>query len=112
MEEVLDLGFGKCKLQLQVPEKGSLQKPEQLIGKNICTSFTALAEAYFRKLEEQEDKQSQANGTSTNGSKDSATSQKKLRTNIKYLGGSVEAACALGVADGIVDLVGEFHIIP
>lgn len=23
-----------------------------------------------------------------------------------YLGGSVEAACALGVADGIVDLVG------
>lgn len=29
----------------------------------------------------------------------------KLRTNIKYVGGSVEAACALGVADGIVDLV-------
>ena len=28
-----------------------------------------------------------------------------LRTRIKYVGGSVEAACALGVADGIVDLV-------
>ena len=31
----------------------------------------------------------------------------KLKTRIKYVGGSVEAACALGVADGIVDLVGE-----
>ena len=30
-----------------------------------------------------------------------------LRTRIKHMGGSVEAACALGVADGIVDLVGE-----
>ena len=29
----------------------------------------------------------------------------KLKTVIKYVGGSVEAACALGVADGIVDLV-------
>jgi len=27
------------------------------------------------------------------------------RTSIEYLGGSVEAACALGLADGIVDLV-------
>ncbi|KAI4785382.1 ATP phosphoribosyltransferase, partial [Aureobasidium sp. EXF-8845] len=44
------------------------------------------AEVYFRELE---------------GKKEG----EKLDTHIKYVGGSVEAACALGVADGIVDLV-------
>lgn len=92
--EVLDLDFGKCSLQVQVPQKGDLAKPEDLIGKNVVTSFTNLAERYFRQLE---DEQSGA----TNGDAKDA----KLKTNIKYVGGSVEAACALGVADGIVDLV-------
>jgi ATP phosphoribosyltransferase len=93
---VLDLDFGKCDLQVQVPQKGSLAKPEDLIGKNVVTSFTNLAERYFRKLEAE-----QAGGE-PNGE---ANGQAKLKTNIKYVGGSVEAACALGVADGIVDLV-------
>ncbi len=101
VREILDLGFGMCKLQVQVPEKGSVDRPEQLIGKNIVTSFTQLAEQYFRNLEAQHPQStSQMNG-------DSGT---KLRTNIKWLGGSVEAACALGVADGIVDLVGKLII--
>jgi ATP phosphoribosyltransferase len=79
-----------------VPQKGEASKPEDLIGKNVVTSFTNLTEQYFRKLEAE-----QAGSTigETNGEKS------KLRTNIKYVGGSVEAACALGVADGIVDLV-------
>lgn len=93
---MLDLGFGKCDLQVQVPAKGNLAKPEDLIGKNVVTSFTNLAEQYFRKLEAEQA------GNATNGE---ANGQTKLRTNIKYVGGSVEAACALGVADGIVDLV-------
>jgi ATP phosphoribosyltransferase len=86
VEEVLDLDFGRCKLQIQVPEKGEFQDAKSLVGKNICTSFTNLAEVYFRELE---------------GKK----AGEKLDTHIKYVGGSVEAACALGVADGIVDLV-------
>ncbi|KAF2134151.1 ATP phosphoribosyltransferase [Dothidotthia symphoricarpi CBS 119687] len=94
--EVLDLGFGKCDLQVQVPSKGGLEKPEDLIGKNVVTSFTNLAERYFRRLEAEQA------GDATNGE---ANGQTKLKTNIKYVGGSVEAACALGVADGIVDLV-------
>ena len=98
VKEIMDLGFGMCKLQVQVPEKGDVTRPEQLIGKSIVTSFTQLAEQYFRNLESQ---QAQSNGQ-MNG--DSVT---KLRTNILYVGGSVEAACALGVADGIVDLVGK-----
>ena len=88
----------RCKLQVQVPEKGNIDRPEQLVGKNIVTSFTKLSENYFRNLESgQPQSTNQMNGVSGN----------KLRTRIKYVGGSVEAACALGVADGIVDLVGK-----
>ena len=94
VEQILDLDFGKCSLQVQVPQKGNITKPEDLIGKNIVTSFTNLTEQYFRELEAK-----QAGGE-VNG-------EAKLKTRIKYVGGSVEAACALGVADGIVDLVGE-----
>jgi ATP phosphoribosyltransferase len=86
VEEILDLGFGGCKLQVQVPQKGDITEAKQLIGRNVVTSFTALTEAFFRGLE----------GTQPG---------EKLQTKIKYVGGSVEAACALGVADGIVDLV-------
>jgi ATP phosphoribosyltransferase len=88
VEELLDLDFGKCKLQVQAPAKGSCESPEQLIGKTVVTSFTNLAAKYFRELEA---KMNTGAG----------------QTTIKYVGGSVEAACALGVADGIVDLVGK-----
>ncbi|KAF3406951.1 ATP phosphoribosyltransferase [Talaromyces pinophilus] len=88
--EVLDLGFGGCKLQVQVPEKGDIREAKQLVGKNVVTSFTALSTQFFAGLE----------GVTERGG--------SLKTKIKYVGGSVEAACALGVADGIVDLVGMF----
>lgn len=91
-EEVMDLGFGACKLQVQVPEKGQYVEPKDLIGKNVGTSFVHLAEEYFANLESEKE--------GVDGQR------KKLRTNIIELSGSVEAACALGVADGIVDLVG------
>ncbi|PBP19589.1 ATP phosphoribosyltransferase [Diplocarpon rosae] len=93
-EEVLDLGFGSCKLQVQVPEKGQYIKPSDLVGKNIGTSFVHLAEDYFARLE------AEAAIGESNGDK-----PRKLKTKIIELSGSVEAACALGVADGIVDLV-------
>ncbi|OWP06962.1 ATP phosphoribosyltransferase [Marssonina coronariae] len=93
-EEVMDLGFGSCKLQVQVPEKGQYVEPSDLIGKNIGTSFVHLAEDYFARLE------AEAAIGESNGDK-----PRKLKTKIIELSGSVEAACALGVADGIVDLV-------
>ncbi|THV51325.1 hypothetical protein BGAL_0115g00270 [Botrytis galanthina] len=89
--EIMDLGFGACKLQVQVPEKGPYAKPSDLIGKNIGTSFVSLSEEFFRALE------AEAEGGAVAG--------RKLKTKIIELSGSVEAACALGVADGIVDLV-------
>jgi ATP phosphoribosyltransferase len=59
--ELLDLEFGRCKLQVQVPEKGDIETPQQLVGRNVVTSFTALSEKYFRDLES---KAQQANGES------------------------------------------------
>ncbi|KAM0322898.1 hypothetical protein ACHAQA_009240 [Verticillium albo-atrum] len=93
---VMDLGFGACKLQVQVPEKGGYATTEDLVGKTIGTSFSGLAAEHFARLEL--GLEGQPNG------EDFAT-PKKMRTKIIELSGSVEAACALGVADGIVDLV-------
>ncbi|CAD6502306.1 BgTH12-02541 [Blumeria graminis f. sp. triticale] len=92
-EEIMDLGFGTCKLQVQVPEKGEYVKSSDLIGKNIGTSFVHLAEDYFLKLESEATE------------KDEKDPKSSLKTKIIELSGSVEAACALGVADGIIDLV-------
>ncbi|KAG0169753.1 ATP phosphoribosyltransferase (ATP-PRTase) (ATP-PRT) [Apophysomyces sp. BC1034] len=81
--EIMPLGFGKCRLCVQVPVKGEFQTLESLVGKRIVTSFDGFARTVFEKL----DKES--------GNK----------TTINYVSGSVEAACALGLADGIIDLV-------
>ncbi|KAF8242605.1 HisG-domain-containing protein [Wilcoxina mikolae CBS 423.85] len=110
VEELLDLGFGRCKLQVQVPENGEYENPSQLIGKNICTSFIGLAGEYFEKLErevgkEKEKEKKELLEVEVKGGARSGSSMGRLATKIKYVGGSVEAACALGVADGIVDLV-------
>ncbi|KAF2863565.1 putative ATP phosphoribosyltransferase His1 [Piedraia hortae CBS 480.64] len=82
-EELLDLEFGRCKLQVQVPQQGDIQSVEALVGKRVATSFTALSHQYFGRLE----------------------GSNQPKTLIRPLSGSVEAACALGLADGIVDLV-------
>ncbi|KAL8634846.1 MAG: hypothetical protein Q9226_009425, partial [Calogaya cf. arnoldii] len=93
MRGIMDLGFSPCKLQVQVPEDDQFQSPTDLIGRNIETSFVHLAEQYFRELE-----QNEAEGGE-------ACCHGRSKTNIIELSGSVEAAYALGVADGIVDLV-------
>jgi ATP phosphoribosyltransferase len=91
--EVLELGFGKCKLQVQVPERSGIKDVKELLGKKIATSFEVLSGQYFGGLDEEA------------GLKDGK------KTLVEYVGGSVEAACALGVADGIVDLVGTPHFL-
>ncbi|KAH7913353.1 hypothetical protein BJ138DRAFT_1059212 [Hygrophoropsis aurantiaca] len=85
--EIQRLGFGKCALQVQAPESGAIKTVQDLAGKRVVTSFEVLAGAYFDKI----DNELQLTGDN--------------RTKIQYVGGSVEAACALGLADGIVDLV-------
>ncbi|KAF9511169.1 hypothetical protein BS47DRAFT_1299245 [Hydnum rufescens UP504] len=89
VNEVLKLGFGKCKLQVQVPEHGTIQSVEDLAGKRVATSFSNIGGGYFREV-------------------DRRVGEERgmlVETKIEYVGGSVEAACALGLAEGIVDLV-------
>lgn len=86
VEDLLDLNFGNCKLQIQVPTDGPYHDPKQLIGKTVVTSFTNLATEYFARLE-------------------GKNPGEPLATTIKFVSGSVEAAVALGVGDAIVDLV-------
>jgi ATP phosphoribosyltransferase len=81
--ETLRLGFGKCTLQVQVPDKGPVQSVDQLAGKRIVTSFEVLAGRFFTSIDER------------------AGLVGDARTSIEYVGGSVEAACALGLADAI-----------
>lgn len=81
--EVQRLGFGKCALQVQVPETGTIKTVEDLVGKRVVTSYEVLAAEYFDRLDER----LQLTG--------------EHKTKIEYVGGSVEAACALGLADGI-----------
>lgn len=86
VELLMDLGFGNCKLQLQVPVKGEFNAKEQLVGKTIVSLFTRLTTEYFMQIE-------------------GVLAPSELKTRIRHVGGSVEASCALGIADGIVDLV-------
>lgn len=108
VEQIMDLGFGKCSLCVQVPEGGKFDRPDQLVGRNVVTSFTNLAQKYFMGLEGKQGEHVLNGEIVMDG--DNVVDRSQMKTAIKYVGGSVEAACALGVADGIVDLVGEYLV--
>lgn len=77
------------------------------MGKRIATSFVGLSKKYFEGLEAKvakvvDDGKEWMNGDGGEGK------GKEMQTSVLPLGGSVETACALGAADGIVDLVGKF----
>lgn len=75
----LELGMGRCKLALCVPDESDVQSPAQLAGKRVATSFPNVTKKYLK--EHQAD------------------------VHLVNLGGSVEIMITLGVADAIVDLV-------
>lgn len=77
--ERLDLGVGQCRLAVCVPEDSPIQKPSELAGCRIATSFPHNTEAYLKRH--------------------GATA------HLVVLSGSVEVMIALGVAEAIVDLV-------
>jgi ATP phosphoribosyltransferase len=75
----LELGVGKCKLALCVPEDSGITSPSQLHGKRIATSFPNITKKYLK--------------------------EHNADVHLVELGGSVEIMVTLGVADAIVDLV-------
>lgn len=93
-------------MQVQVPREAS-GDPRELVGKRIATSFVGLSKKYFEGLEAKaaEDRKEQMNGDGGEGN------GREMKTSVLPLGGSVETACALGAADGIVDLVGGYLIL-
>jgi ATP phosphoribosyltransferase len=79
LDNRLSLGLGNCRLAFCVPEDSNIQKPADLAGSRIATSFPSVTERYLAKH--------------------------KVAGHIVQLTGSVEVMIALGVADAIVDLV-------
>jgi ATP phosphoribosyltransferase len=76
--EVIPLDMGHCRIVVAVPENGTVQKPSDLHGKTIATSFPRLAETFFGKH--------------------GATPR------FVEVGGSCEAMVPLGLAEAIVDI--------
>jgi hypothetical protein len=51
LKEELNLGFGKYRLQVQVPERGAIINPFRLVGETIAISITGPTKLYFASLE-------------------------------------------------------------
>jgi ATP phosphoribosyltransferase len=83
VQRVMDLGFGKCRLCVQAPVAKGIKDVKELAGKRIVTSFPVLTKKFFDPLDQ----------------------ELGVTTSIRFVSGSVEAACGLGLADAVVDLV-------
>lgn len=75
----MQLGVGRCKLAICVPTNSPYQKPADLAGKRVATSFPRTTERFLK--------------------------QHDAPVHLVDLNGSVEIMISLGVADAIVDLV-------
>jgi ATP phosphoribosyltransferase len=75
----MQLGVGRCKLAICVPTNSPYQKPADLAGKRVATSFPKTTERFLK--------------------------QHDAPVHLVDLNGSVEIMISLGVADAIVDLV-------
>ena len=77
--ELLDLGFGQCRLIVGVRDESTIKEPSQLVaGARVATSFPNLAVRFFQSL--------------------------KIPIQVVSVSGAAEIAPHLGVADVIVDL--------
>eukprot|EP00316_Scyphosphaera_apsteinii_P011583 CAMPEP_0119323198 /NCGR_PEP_ID=MMETSP1333-20130426/60256_1 /TAXON_ID=418940 /ORGANISM="Scyphosphaera apsteinii, Strain RCC1455" /LENGTH=737 /DNA_ID=CAMNT_0007330591 /DNA_START=15 /DNA_END=2228 /DNA_ORIENTATION=+ len=85
----MTLNFGKCRLSVLVPKEKQSVSIEAYAGARIVTSFMNVAKKFFDPLD--------ANA--------SVVQRKDVKTQLRYVSGSVEAACKLGLADAVVDLV-------
>ncbi len=75
----LNLGVGRCRLAMCVPEDSPIKSAEELAGHRVATSFPHVTAQYLL--------------------------ERSTQVHLVSLSGSVEIMIALGVADAIVDLV-------
>lgn len=79
VEQLMDLGFGGCRLSLAVPQTVAYEGPEFFRGKRVATSYPTILTRYF--------------------------AEKEIGAEIHTIEGSVEIAPAVGMADAIFDIV-------
>lgn len=79
LEELRNLGFGRCRLSVAVPEKSGMNSFADLQGRRIATSYPALTSSLL--------------------------AEQGIEAEMVKLAGSVEIAPGLGTADAIADLV-------
>ena len=79
LEQVLELGFGHCRVSAAVPSTSGATSFEDLAGQRLATSHPRIAQSFF--------------------------DERGIAVDVVQLRGSVEVAPKLGIADAIVDLV-------
>ncbi len=79
LEVALKLGFAKCRLKLAAPVDGDIQSVEDLQGRSVATSYPGLTAKFLK--------------------------ERGIDAEMVEMGGSVEVAPRVGVADAICDLV-------
>ena len=73
------LGFGNCRLSLAIPKDDVYDSVSYFQGKKVATSYPKILRRFFL--------------------------EKKIDADIEEIGGSVEIATSIGLADGIFDIV-------
>ena len=79
LREVMRLGFGACRISLAVPRGVEYHGPTWFNGRCVATSYPHILRSYFDSL--------------------------AIKADIHEIAGSVEIAPAVGMADGIFDIV-------
>ena len=79
VEQVMDLGFGGCRISLAVPKATPYEGPDFFRGKRVATSYPNILARYF--------------------------AERGIEAEIHTIEGSVEIAPAVGMADAIFDIV-------
>lgn len=79
LETLVELGYGHCRLEAAVPNDARARTLDDLAGMRLATSHPNAADRSFR--------------------------ERGIETEIVTVSGAVEVAPAMGLADGVVDLV-------
>jgi len=76
--EMLDLGYGTCRLVLAAPEDGDIERVEDLAGGTVATEFPTITRKYFADL--------------------------SIDVDVAEVSGATELTPHVDIADGIVDI--------
>jgi ATP phosphoribosyltransferase len=79
LKTLLKLNFSKCRVSLAIPKNSKIKSVKDFEGKKIASSYPNIVSSFLKK--------------------------NKINAEIHTISGSVEIAPALGLADGIVDIV-------